>query len=445
MDDDEAAFFRRPKKIIETKKRKRGSDRKLPQKAVTSQAQESSSSDSESISSLGSGANPAKTLAQSEVEPTPVVLNLTSESDSNADADQSIDRERPSRPAKVSDTRNKKHIRRSDSLTPPPQMSKEMREAQSILVQGVFQASFRPLDLDFPPDVVEEVDEAQRLFEQQMRERMLNQGRSHDADQDKHDSGQGVLQNGVQDFAAVPQAAPMNFIIELVIKGIYIDIPSSRELIPDIGMWEKSRMLRVRLNSKVSISKIAFCKYAGMCIHQDGQMVVDSINERKHDDIILTYRDVKVYDSVTLYDIGIRDGEQPCMEAHTKQGWKYLLENPTLRPFITMKDGVYTKTNAERSTPDVHAQLQFLAEENGASNKTIIKLTIRAEDGRSLNVRTQASTSISKLIEGFKTKHSLPADQRAALFFEGEELVGIVGDSDVEAGDVIDFRLLNEI
>lgn len=447
MDEDEAAFFARPKKVVarNTKALKNVQQRKESELATHITQESGSDSDSRSTTSAAeqealeaalrefrseakeSSANPSRSI----------VINLSSESDSDS-ANTPRARNRASRSSKHGETTPHRKRKRSDSLTPPPKLTEQLRYANTQLVQDVFRPMTRPLDIFLPPDIIP--DEAELLFEQQMRQRSFDYS---DKANNRADSLENLRQEPGSTRARTsepvqPELIP-DTLLEAVVQGIYIDLPSSPALIPDIQLWEKPRLFRIRLSTRLSVAKVAFCKEAGLCVIHNGQKVVDHDNERKQAEIVLVYRNIRVFDNVTAWGLGIREGEQPCFEAHTKEGWKYLELNPSVRSSLAANAGTRT---SDAGDADLTMEQNYHTGDHEEAKQRFIKLTIRAEDGKELKVRTRAETSISRLIEGFKGRHMIPQDTRLGLFFEGDELTGVLGDSEVESDDVIDIKRL---
>lgn len=468
MDDDEAAFFARPKKRIPDvlrKKRKRDScsTSKNPKNATIAAQEISSDSDADSDSSESdesksktkSALPRSKTNEKDRSTTTGEDLTVNLSSDTEDDRSQSTTARIPVRRSRLrtrATTPPRSKRSKSDSLTPPPQLTAQMKEAGTQFVQDVFRPLTRPLL--FTESIELEQNEAERIFEEQMRQRSFAESGSATAEIGDSTGHPPERTKGLRRSESVQEPIP-DTILEVVIRGIYVDLPSSSQLIPDIQLWEKPRLFRIRLNTKISIAKIAFCKEAGLCsVMPNGQKVVDPAIERKQSEIVLVYRKVRVFDNVaTPYGLGIRDGEQPCFEAHTKEGWQYLENNPIVRASLSTTEPVLPLVNdddvpvLERSS---HTPAPKPAAEEGDGGDQVsgrvkqnpLKFTIRAQDGKELKVRTLPTTRISKIIEGFKMKYMIAEDLRMGLFLDDEQLSGILGETDVEMDDVIDLRIL---
>ena len=316
---------------------------------------------------------------------------------------------------------------RDGSLTPPPQLSPRRRLAGTQLIQNTFKGIRH--ERARSPKLLP-LDAAEIEFENQMRQKL--------SDEIDFDILKGVVPDNTTELLHVNTAVvtskdiPDN-VIEIVVRGIFIDLPETVRIISDIKSWETPRILRMRLNMKLSVAKIGFCKEAGFSTVVSGQKIVDKGNERKMNEILLAYRGIRVFDYVTLHGLGISAGEQPYFEAYTKESWTCLAQNPELRRTQQISASKVASTHSD--------SLETMQQgENANTTDKHIKITLRAKDGRELKVRTLPSTKISAIIAGFRKTHHIT--QEVQLCLEGEVLEGTVGDSDVESDDVIDVRIL---
>lgn len=198
-----------------------------------------------------------------------------------------------------------------------------------------------------------------------------------------------------------------DYTIDIIVRGVHVAFKDVNSIINDIKRWETGAQFRVRSTTRLSIPKREYCRINGVT---------------EPDRIVLSYRSVRVFDTVTIGSLGIARDEVPLFEAFTKEGYAYVLAHPGSR---------HIKHPAERgravksSEPD-----------------DVLRLHLRSRDGLSLNIRTRPSTSVSALIDGFKARHKLTCE--VTLSFEGDVLAPDekVGDTELEDESLVDVKII---
>lgn len=451
MDDAEAAFFSRPKRKIDVEskaaKKRKEDDAPRVEHAQRLDSEDSDYSTDDSATRdtarpvpFAGVKRPAQDICKGKVSGHTSLDNaicLSSDDESSKAASKRISRKKDNPAVSRHHKETIRPRRRSDSLTPPPQLSPRRRMAGAKIIRDAFRSTQPSLSSDVLTTI--EPDEAELLFEEQMRQQIASQGQSPKPDGTPASPSKRKKPLVRSNSSFVEE--PPDTVIEIVIRGVYVDLPTTKSIIPNVKLWETPRIIKIRLNMRLSIAKIGFCKEAGMHALKDGVKHVSPENQRQMNDILLTYRGVRVFDYVTLHGLGIAAGEQPYLEAHTRDGWKCLELNPGIRKSgISTTSGVRASSGADLNH-GIGQTLDDVDRGGSAEEEQYIKITLRAKDGKELKVRSRPSTKIDSIIAGFRRTQSIPDASRIELRFEGDVLAGTMADTEVENDDVIDVQI----
>ncbi|CCG82083.1 DNA repair protein rad60 [Taphrina deformans PYCC 5710] len=432
MDDDEAAFFSRPRKGIgaeSTKKRSFHNEQIL--NGVASGSDTATESDSDPGDRVLEGSNSPKKRPPKRAAVLRKVKSNVIELDSDSDVSDSANRTKVNKEESKGRTR-----RKSDSLSPPPQLSPRRRLAGTQIIKEAFRNKSHDMSSDLLTTTIQ-ADEAEMLFEEQMRQRTSGEGGAETDQSASINRGSPLPSNILSRHSSdVLNNMPDN-LLDIVIRGVHVEIPNSISIVSDVGLWEVPKIIRIRLNTKLSIAKIGFCKEAGLSTIENGVKVITTNDQKKIDEIILTYRNIRIFDYVTPHGLGIIAGDRPYFEAFTKQGWQCLEQFPELRKAQSSSAAARTRSVKDDNASD-HSTEPKNVESSGSS---FTRVTLKSNDGRELKIRTRPTTKISAIIAGFRKTNAIPEATKIELRFDGEVLDGIMADHDIEDQNVVDVKI----
>lgn len=425
MDDDEAAFFtRRPtRKALQANALKR--KRSAPNgKAIPTVLAEEVPSDSDSDVQVPEIPDVASSLADAEG------------SDAAVEADGDSDGTKIYEPAN-GHTNNVLGRDRSLSLTPPPEISAHTIAQGKLMIANTFAKYIHPeplptkytLSSDPVSDVArqdEHANTASADLDSRIRRNLLAREASHDAKAHSLRSPSFETDTPVQPSAK----------LTIVIMGIYVaDTPQSKAL-PTAKEWEEPIAMIIRQDMKFGLIREQLCK-------------ARNVQKAGFNNVILTYRGMRIFDYTTPNQLGIGADDMIQLEAHTKDGFEIVRKSRTLAsaapPILPSPSSGATVTSVPDSThtppilEDINQTTPTPDPEPGG--KMII--TLRSQTN-STRFEVRSTTSIAKMIAGYRQKQAVPAGQRIILSFEGDKIDdrGTVGDTDIENGDLIDVKIL---
>lgn len=161
--------------------------------------------------------------------------------------------------------------------------------------------------------------------------------------------------------------------------------------------------------------------------------------EELKDSILLTWRNKRLFDSMTCASLNLGfnangdlnssgdgfNGGRIHMEAWTNDLW----------------DECCRAAEAEEISSDDDEPVEEVAPEPSTKMRLVLKA--QSKDIKEFKTYVKATTTIQKLVDGFRSTNKIPANQRIILIFDGDQLDpdGTVEDAGFEDMDTIDVLI----
>lgn len=156
--------------------------------------------------------------------------------------------------------------------------------------------------------------------------------------------------------------------------------------------------------------------------HQRNKGIQLPINQ--NDDIILTWRQRRVYVSSTLLGLGIRPGGNGKIVVD-EYGQDGLMDNRTRVHFEAWTTESFLKMEQDNEL-NRKREAGELSDEESVSEEpvddVILRVKLVAKDMEEVKLSVRLGTTVETLVNGFRSQRNIPPDKDVGLWFDGERL-----------------------